>query len=292
MSHYVGRFAPSPTGPLHLGSLYTAVASYLDAKANNGKWLVRIEDIDPPREQPDSITAILSCLQAHALLWDGEVLYQKNRHEAYQTAINELQKQSLCYYCQCSRQHLQAYSDVYPGDCRHKQLKPTLPCAIRLIANPPADEFYDRILGWEKSPAITKGLYYDFIIYRKDQLFAYQLAVVVDDIFQGITHIVRGSDILDSTFKQAYLYRYFQQPSPQYLHLPVILNREGQKLSKQNQALAVNDQTPCENLLQVLELLHQVLPPPSMRQTPVSILDWATQHWDINKISKKMSISS
>jgi glutamyl-Q tRNA(Asp) synthetase len=292
MPHYVGRFAPSPTGPMHSGSLYTAVASYLDAKANQGKWLVRIEDIDPPREQADATRAILHSLQAHALVWDDEVLYQKQRHAAYQRIITELQQRGLCYYCECSRQQLQGFSDVYPGYCRHKNIKPATPCAIRLIANPPAEKFYDRLLGWQTPPAIADGLFNDFIIYRKDQLYAYQLAVVADDIFQGVTHVVRGSDILDSTFKQTYLYHYLHQAEPQYLHLPVIINSEGQKLSKQNQAPAVNDLTPAANLLQVLTLLGQTLPPEPDRQSPGNILAWATRHWDINKISKTLTISS
>lgn len=292
MLHYLGRFAPSPTGPMHLGSLYTAVASYLDARANQGKWLVRIEDLDPPREQAEATQAILRSLRAHALEWDDEILYQKDRHAAYQNTIIALDRLGYCYFCECSRQQLQEHPDNYPGYCRHKQLKPFKPCAIRLLANPPAEAFFDRLLGWQKPPQIAAGLYNDFVIYRKDQLYAYQLAVVVDDIFQGITHIVRGSDILDSTFKQNYLYSYLQQAKPQYLHLPVIINNDGQKLSKQNQAPAINDQIPCENLLRVLKLLGQTLPPIAARQTPENILAWATLNWDINNISKSLTISS
>ena len=290
MSHYIGRFAPSPSGPLHLGSLYTAVASYLDAKSNNGQWLLRIEDLDPPREQPGAIESIIHSLQAHSLQWDNNILYQSQRHLAYDDVIKQLLEQQLAFYCDCSRQKLAAWNDVYPGFCRNQFKKPDHPCAIRLKADPPALPFFDRLLGKQYPPTVEKGVFHDFVIYRKDGFYAYQLAVVVDDIAQQITHVVRGSDILDSTFKQEYLYRYLGCPIPQYLHLPVITDKNNQKLSKQNLAQPIDDTNASENLLSVLRLLGQPLPPAIKQTTPTEILSWATQHWNIDKISKSIAI--
>ena len=291
MTAYIGRFAPSPTGPLHLGSLYSAVASFLDAKKHNGQWLLRIEDLDPPREQAGATQSIIKSLIAHDLHWDGDIMYQSKRDTAYAESISLLQEANTCYYCQCSRQQLKPFGESYPGFCREKTLTSNDNCAIRLIANPPCQSFHDQLLGIQTAPHIQEGCFYDFIIKRKDNLYAYQLAVVVDDITQGITDIVRGSDILDSTFKQTYLYNYLKQTQPSYLHLPVINNSEGQKLSKQNQAQAIDDQKSCENLLQVLTLLHQQLPPEHLRYENSVILNWACTHWDISRIPIQLSIS-
>ena len=288
---YIGRFAPSPTGPLHLGSLFAAVASYLDAKANNGRWLLRIEDLDPPREQPGSAQSIIESLKAHGLDWDGAIIYQSQREQAYEEAIKQLQSAHLCYLCDCSRQQLRPYGDLYPGYCREKQLTAQHRCAIRLIANPPADSFNDRLQGWQSAPEVENGYFNDFIIKRKDGLYAYQLAVVIDDIHQGITDIVRGSDILDSTFKQIYLYNYMQQPPPGYLHLPVINNRQGQKLSKQNLAQPIKNSSAASNLVQTLKLLNQQLPPEHKQQNSREILQWATNHWDVTRIPRQLTIS-
>jgi glutamyl-Q tRNA(Asp) synthetase len=292
MTHYVGRFAPSPTGPLHLGSLYTAVASFLDAKAQQGKWLLRIEDLDPPREQATAREHIIQSLKAHGLHWDGEVIYQSLRHSDYDAVIQKLLNDQHAYYCECSRQQLQQYGDAYPGFCRNKLLTSNKPCAIRCIANLPTPEFVDRLLGRQVAEPLQENWVNDFVIFRKDGYYAYQLAVVVDDIAQQVSHIVRGSDILDSTFKQAYLYHYLSQPLPQYLHLPVLNAANGQKLSKQNLAPAINNAQPCANLLKVLTLLQQPTPPIEQTKTPEAILQWAIAHWNINTLSKTLAIST
>ncbi len=291
MTTYIGRFAPSPTGPLHLGSLYSAVASYLDAKAHNGQWLLRIEDLDPPREQAGSSQSIIQSLIAHDLHWDGDIMYQSQRSQAYTQTIDQLLKSGHCFYCRCSRQQLKSYGETYPGFCRTLSLTDNDNCSIRLVANPPEKPFHDRLLGNQPAPVIANGSYADFIIKRKDKLFAYQLAVVVDDIAQGITDIVRGSDILDSTFKQSYLYSYLNQPQPSYLHLPVINNPQGQKLSKQNRATPIDDNFSQSNLLNVLNLLQQKLPPANLQDKNSTILQWAIKHWDISRIPNQLSIS-
>lgn len=287
MSNYIGRFAPSPTGPLHMGSLYTAVASYLDARARQGQWLLRIEDLDPPREQPGATASIIRSLEAHGLLWDGDIMYQSQRHAAYDAALDWLLEHHLAFYCHCSRQSLAAWPDTYPGFCRNHRQKPDYPCAIRLKADLPARPFTDRLMGLQTPGEVDKNLFLDFVIFRKDGFHAYQLAVVIDDIAQGVTHIVRGSDILDSTFRQEYLYRYLGQPLPQYLHLPLVLGHDGQKLSKQNLAPAIDDRNACSNLLQVLQWLGQPLPPAAHQSTPGALLAWAAAHWDIVRIGKK-----
>ncbi len=296
---YIGRFAPSPTGPLHLGSLYTAVASYLDAKAHNGTWLLRIEDLDPPREQADASEMIIHSLKVHGLHWDKDILWQSQCHQAYQAAIETLMATNKSFYCECTRQQLKEYKNRYPGFCHNKHLTElntptnnTNRYAIRLKAPQPTPSFKDRLFGPQVYTDLKTEpeLFNDFIIKRKDGLFAYQLAVVIDDIDQNVNQIVRGNDILDSTFKQLYLYEYLQQKPPEYLHLPVITNNLGQKLSKQHHALAINDNNACENLLQVLSLLQQDPPPTDAQSCVEDILYWATKHWDIEKIPHCTSI--
>lgn len=291
MTTHIGRFAPTPSGPLHQGSLYTALASFLDAKAHQGQWLLRIEDIDPPREQAGATDAIIDCLHQHGLLWDGEILYQSQRTSAYHAALEQLINQGKAYYCQCSRQQLQAYHGEYSGHCRHLLLSKSADCAVRLLTTKELDtSFVDRLQGLQQCPTLPAGHCHDFVIFRRDQLFAYQLAVVVDDITQGVTDIVRGSDILDSSFRQAYLYHYFQAKKPRYLHLPVLNNQQAQKLSKQNKAQAVNPANAKENLLTALYQLNQVLPPAGERHTIADILQWAIRHWQINRLQAVMAI--
>lgn len=292
MALYTGRFAPTPSGPLHLGSLYTALASYLDAKSHHGRWLLRIEDLDPPREQPGATDAIIDCLYTHGLHWDGEILLQSRRTAAYQETLNRLQQQGQCFYCNCSRQQLQHCQGDYSGHCRNRHLPASNHSAVRLRTDTRLDTtFHDRLLGRQTATTPPSGCCHDFVIFRRDQLFAYQLAVVTDDIAQGVTDIVRGSDILDSTFKQAWLYHYLQQPQPRYLHLPVLNNRQGQKLSKQNLAKAIDVHNVRDNLLLALHLLNQPLPPAGECQNAHDILNWAIRHWQIQRIPAQMSIS-
>jgi glutamyl-Q tRNA(Asp) synthetase len=259
---YIGRFAPSPTGPLHFGSLVCALASYLDAKHHGGKWLLRIEDIDPPREQPGAAESIKRTLEAHGLYWDGEVRYQSQRSDAYWACLNELKKLDLIYPCNCTRARLASLNGPYDGHCRHHPPAAGEACALRLkVTDLPEAfrhidnkiEFRDRICGVQ-SEDIEK-ISGDFVIHRKDGLFAYQLAVVVDDIDQGITDVVRGDDLLDTTARQIFLYRILGKTPPSYAHIPVIRDEKGNKLSKQNHAPEVDDSEPQKNLKVALRAL-------------------------------------
>jgi glutamyl-Q tRNA(Asp) synthetase len=286
---YIGRFAPSPTGPLHFGSLLGAVASFLDARANHGSWLVRIEDIDPPREIAGASNAILQCLQAHGLLWDGEVCYQSRRDAAYRQALAQLLTANQAFYCSCSRIDLAASAGIYPGRCRNCRQPPLTPYAIRLQVDNSDISFVDSIQGpIAQTMAREVG---DFVLFRKEGLPAYQLAVVVDDAAQGITHIVRGSDLLDSTPRQIFLQQRLQLPTPRYAHIPVITNLSGQKLSKQTFARALDNSSAAQNLLAVLEFLRQPLPPMGHRDSPRQLLDWAITHWQPALIPRHLQCS-
>jgi glutamyl-Q tRNA(Asp) synthetase len=259
---YVGRFAPSPTGPLHFGSLVCALASYLDAKRHNGKWLLRIEDIDPPREQRGAADSIKRTLEAHGLFWDEEVRYQSQRSEAYWACLNELKKLGLLYKCNCTRARLSPLNGRYDGHCRHHPPTTDEPCALRLkVSDLPPEfrhirntiEFNDRIQGIQKEN--VDEVSGDFVIHRKDGFFAYQLAVVVDDVDQGITDIVRGNDLLDTTARQIFLYHILGKTPPRYAHIPVVVDDHGNKLSKQNHAPAVDAKQARSNISNALVFL-------------------------------------
>ncbi|HEY7885276.1 MAG TPA: tRNA glutamyl-Q(34) synthetase GluQRS [Cellvibrionaceae bacterium] len=284
-SAYVGRFAPSPSGPLHFGSLISALASFLDARAAAGRWLVRIDDIDPPREEPGAADSILNALQAHGLEWDGEIIYQSQRHPAYQAMLKRLQQQKLIYPCNCTRQRLMDRGGIYDGHCR---IHPpdTTPVALRLklydLPEPHAHlpdtlQFDDLIQGpQQQNLAREVG---DAIVRRKDELYAYQLAVVVDDAAQGITDIIRGSDLLPVTARQIRFFELLGVPVPRYGHVPVVLDQSGRKLSKQNHAPALDNAQAAQNLWQALVFLGQN-PPLSLNAESVSaILQWAMVHW-------------
>ena len=230
---YVGRFAPSPTGPLHFGSLVAALASYLDAKAHDGKWLVRIEDIDETRCDPAHATDILRTLQAFGMHWDGEVVTQSARKALFGVALQALRATGQVYACACTRKEIADSAlhglegPVYPGTCRHKDL-PEEGNALRIRTSSEKIFFTDLVQG-EIAQRIETEIG-DFVVNRRDGLFAYQLAVVVDDAEQGVTNVVRGADLLDSTAQQIYLQALLGYPTPQYLHVPVALNAAGQKL--------------------------------------------------------------
>lgn len=244
---YVGRFAPSPTGPLHFGSLIAALASYLDAKAHGGKWLVRIEDIDETRCDPSHTAMILRALQAFGLSWDGEVEVQTARKAIYGAALERLWVRGLCYACACSRREIAdsgiagLEGPVYPRTCRDKRLAEN-GNAIRVRTDGESITFTDLVQG-RIEQNIEKEIG-DFVVRRRDGLFAYQLAVVVDDAEQGVTHVVRGADLLDSTARQIYLQRLLDYPTPEYLHVPVAVNGLEQKLSKQTLAPALATSFP------------------------------------------------
>lgn len=288
MTSYRGRFAPSPTGPLHIGSLTSALASYLDAKANRGQWLVRMEDLDPPREVPGAAQSILDSLQAHGLLWDEEVLWQSQRHVAYQQAIDLLLQSGKAFYCHCSRSDLQASNGIHNRPCRREPPTNYQDCAIRISIEPRHIAFSDHIQS-RFSQYLPRDVG-DFVLRRKDRLFAYQLAVVIDDAYQGITHCVRGSDLLDSTPRQIYLQQALGLPSLQYSHIPVITNQQQQKLSKQSHAKALDSRLSCDNLMLALQFLQQPLPPPALRRHQHDLLQWSIKYWSPARIPRQTAI--
>jgi len=280
---YIGRFAPSPSGPLHFGSLTTAVASYLDARSNQGKWLVRIDNIDPLREPSGAADNILSTLESYGLHWDDSIIYQGEREHSYQTALEQLRTQNWLFHCQCTRAKI-AGQQVYPGHCR-EALLPSQNTATRIRIDNGIINFRDELQGdfsINKQTAIG-----DFILKRKDGLWAYQLATALDDAEDGITHVVRGIDLLESSFRQVWLQEILNKSSPIYSHLPIITTSDGQKLSKQNHAKPVEQ----FGILHSLRVALTILGLPELPDLPHSeLLVWATQHWNINRLKHQKSI--
>ena len=262
-ARYRGRFAPSPTGPLHFGSLVAALASYIDARAHAGEWRVRIEDVDEPRARPGAEALILATLDRYGFKWDGDVVRQTDRNDRYASALAALRDAGLAYECACTRREIEAApvgpggERIYPGTCRHGIPADRLQRrgrAVRMRVDDTIVAFIDRLQGPQRQDlARDVG---DFIIRRADGLFAYQLAVVVDDFDQGITHVVRGADLLASTPRQIALQRALGYPSPSYLHVPVALNADGEKLSKQTRALPL-PRDPLSPLAAAWRLLGQ-----------------------------------
>jgi glutamyl-Q tRNA(Asp) synthetase len=286
-TRYIGRFAPSPSGPLHFGSLVTALGSYLQAKSCHGKWLVRIEDIDPPREVKGASSLILKTLETFHLYWDDNVLYQSACHERYQAVLQSLLSHQQAYYCDCTRQRIQKLPNGhYDGYCRHRHLKINQSqLAIRLKQNHPISEFTDKIRGLQTVE--TASAQEDFIIHRKDGLFAYNLVVVLDDHKQGITEIVRGADLLPVTAKQMSLYKLFGFSLPNYCHLPLALDNNGNKLSKQNHAKPIELNNSKSLTAHALQFLGQCLPKDWQDASQQQLLQWAIQHWQIAKVPKQ-----
>lgn len=285
----MGRFAPSPTGPLHMGSLICAVASYLDAKAQQGQWLLRIEDLDPPREIDGASESFLRDLKQHGLHWDGDVMWQSRCTPQYEQALQRLRDKAKVYACDCSRQSLREFGSVYPGVCSERGLPDSRGCALRIAVDERQLSFDDLIQGRQEQRLDQEVG--DFIIRRKDRLFAYQLAVAVDDAAQGITHVLRGSDLLESTSRQLYLQQLLGYPRPIYAHIPVLLNAQGSKYSKQAFAAPVGSGDSCENLLAALRFLGQPLPPTTLRQQVGRILDWAREHWQMQRVPAGLAVS-
>lgn len=284
-SRYRGRFAPTPSGPLHFGSLVAALGSYLDARAAGGTWLVRIEDIDPPRCPPGNDSIILRQLEAFGLHWDGSVQWQRHRGAHYQQALDQLIEKKLAYPCSCSRKQWQAFS-IYPGWCRNGLRDATKPIAWRLrsdLAQRPI-AWQDRLFGFQQFDPACLG---DVVLKRKDQLWAYQLAVVVDDAQQHITDVVRGVDLLDNTPWQCQIQSALGLPSPRYLHLPVIVTNDGQKLSKQNLAPALpkDSRSIRRQLFYALRMLDQSPPDTLIEEPPTTQLRWAITHWSLDRLS-------
>lgn len=280
---YTGRFAPSPTGPLHIGSLVAAVGSYLQAKSKNGKWLVRMEDLDPPREESGASDRILRSLEAHGLYWDDEIIYQSQRHEAYEAAIEQLMENNQAYHCNCSRKELQEtakqgkYGLIYPGTCRNVLTQKYQQYAIRVRTHDNRIGFVDQRMGdYQQRLESETG---DFIIKRADGLFAYQIAVVVDDAWQNITEIIRGEDLLDNTPRQIHLQQLLNYSTPDYCHLPVVKNELGQKLSKQTNAPTLDDRQATKNLGVALKYLWLRMPDELQHASPEEILVQAVKDW-------------
>ncbi len=323
---YIGRFAPSPSGPLHFGSLITALASYLDAKHYSGKWLVRMEDLDPPREEKGAQERILESLVAHGLHWDEQVIYQSQRLNHYLTILKALD--FTTYRCKCARQRLLELRGVYDSHCYHHRVDDNsdITTSTRLYINPQLSntlsisEHYTDLFQGEQQQSLQKEVG-DFILRRKDGLIAYQLAVVIDDIEQGITHIIRGSDLLTSTPRQRYLMLLLLEYGitgndttahirtktnntkikqtdnttssihlPFYGHIPVATNAIGQKLSKQHKATAIDNTKAFDNLCSALLFLNQPLTADIRSTKDIgALLRWATERWDRKSIPNRMS---
>jgi len=287
-SPYRGRFAPSPSGFLHFGSLITALASFLDARKNQGAWLVRIEDIDPPREKKGASKVILNTLEAFGLHWDEDVLYQSKRSPDYQSVIANLFEKKQSYFCQCTRAQIKAMGGIYQGHCR--DLNHTKEnSAIKVKNTIGVAEFEDIIQGHMVGDRLIVNE--DFTIFRKDGLFAYQLAVVVDDIYQNINHVIRGCDLIEPTFKQLSFYQLLNAQSPIFGHIPLAVTELGFKLSKQNKAPAINIKEPRPLLIAALEFLGQHPPNDLCCSTTEEIIRWAISHWHINRVPNKREIN-
>jgi len=274
-----GRFAPSPTGPLHIGSLYTALASFLDARAAGLPWRLRFDDLDAPRNQPGAESRILRSLEAHGLHWDGPVERQSERLDLYQAALETLRREAKLFHCTCSRKALAA-APIYPGHCRG-QIAPIPNAAIRVRVVDAALAFTDLVQGRQQTRlGLTVG---DFIIKRRDGPFAYQLATAVDDGNPGIVRVLRGRDLLANTPRQMHIMALLGLPAPAYAHIPVLLNPAGQKWSKQTGAPAVNNQKPLANIRACATLLG--LQPPELDLE--TLIEWAKAHWSLDRVGKR-----
>ncbi|PKO46217.1 MAG: tRNA glutamyl-Q(34) synthetase GluQRS [Betaproteobacteria bacterium HGW-Betaproteobacteria-22] len=288
---YIGRFAPSPTGPLHFGSLVAAVASFCEAKAHRGHWLVRMEDLDKPREIKGAADTILHQLEAFGFEWQGKVIYQSLRHDAYAEVLQQLKNKKLVYPCTCTRKEIADNSHqlgvdgvIYPQTCLKHPLKPHVTAAWRIKTNQAEISFNDAIQGNIRQ--MLSQQIGDFILKRADGLFAYQLAVVVDDAAQGITHIVRGADLLDSTPRQIYLQQMLSYNTQQYAHIPVANDVAGQKLSKQTLAEPIDTNDASVTLWKALHFLGQQPPDEIKNVILAEVWHWALTHWNLAYIPK------
>lgn len=276
---YHGRFAPTPSGPLHFGSVVTALGSYLQARSHGGYWSLRFEDLDAARIQNGAADSILRDLERLGLAWDGEPGYQSRHHAHYEAALEHLSHQGLIFACGCSRREVRG---IYPGSCRDGLPAGRKPRSLRLRIPGETVTFKDRLQG--RQVIDLQNEVGDFIVRRADNITAYHLAVVVDDAEAGITEVVRGADLLDATAPQIVLQRLLNKTTPDYLHLPLALDPSGRKISKQDHAPPISGQPPADVLLEALHFLGQN-PDPELRQAPViEILDWAQIHWRLRQI--------
>lgn len=285
---YIGRFAPTPSGHLHFGSLLAALASYLDARHYQGRWLLRMEDLDLPRNKPGAAAHIRNTLNAFGLIPDGEVWVQSERQTVYSEQIKTLVDQGQAYYCDCSRRDLTLYQGLYPGTCRERHLPAAKHHAVRVLTTSHPLAFTDRLQGpFQQQLENDLG---DFIIRRRDGIVAYQLAVVMDDIAQGVTDIVRGADLLDSTPRQLRLYELLGAAPPRYLHIPVVVREQGEKLSKRLGSAGLDMSRTEATLYTALAALHQH-PPATLRSASVTEqLVWASLNWDPSRLPASLEI--
>jgi glutamyl-Q tRNA(Asp) synthetase len=290
---YTGRFAPSPTGPLHFGSLVAAVASYLEARSRGGAWLVRMEDLDAPRVVRGAADDILRVLDACGMQWNGAIVRQSTRADAYHAELNRLRACGLVYPCACSRREVadSAVSGiegpVYPGTCRNG-LAPERTARAWRIDTRDAEAGFDDVIQGHVAQNIETDIG-DFVLLRADHVYAYQLAVVVDDAEQGITDVVRGADLLDSTPRQIYLQRLLNFATPRYCHVPVVVNATGEKLSKQTRAAPIDPAQPLTALLSALRFLGQHPPNELARASVREFWDWAVSNWRIERVPRTRS---
>jgi glutamyl-Q tRNA(Asp) synthetase len=283
----VGRFAPTPSGDLHLGSLYTAVASYLDARRHKGSWLLRIEDVDRPREVTGSADGILRTLRAFGFEWDGGIARQRDRSAIYAGALARLRERSLTFECSCSRLQLEDESR-YPGTCRARPSVSGVPTATRLRVEPGRVLFSDRIQGtFRQDVAAAVG---DIILKRRDHVFAYLLAVVVDDAEQGVTHVVRGADLLDNTPRQIYLQQLLGLPQPAYAHVPVLTEPDDAKLAKSRRSVRLDQGEVLPQLLAVFSMLGLRVPSALRAATVADAWEWAIAHFTIEQVPKCLNV--
>ena len=294
-SHYRGRFAPSPTGPLHFGSLVAALGSFLDARHHNGEWLVRMEDLDRPRQVAGAADDILKTLASFGLHWDGPVVYQSTRHALYDAALERLTDLGLVYGCACTRSEIadsspEGQQHIYPGTCRNGLPAGRPARALRVRVNDHLACINDRLQG-ETRQQLGREVG-DFILRRADGLHAYQLAVVVDDAEQGITDIVRGADLLISTPRQRYLQQLLALPEPRYLHLPIAVTSQQEKLGKQTNAPAVISDNGNQALIAALTFLRQPLPGQVAHASQEELLQWAAKNWDVTALPRQRELEA
>ncbi|PVV07333.1 MAG: tRNA glutamyl-Q(34) synthetase GluQRS [gamma proteobacterium symbiont of Ctena orbiculata] len=291
--HYRGRFAPTPSGELHFGSLVAAMGSYLDARSHRGEWCLRMEDLDRTREVKGAAKSILLTLEKFGFQWDGEIVYQSQRNAAYTDAVDRLLAARLAYPCGCSRKQIEKRADsgaegaIYPGTCRGGIANGRTERSIRVLTTGQTITIEDSLQGLI-SQRLNREIG-DFVIRRADGYHAYQLAVVIDDAWQGITDVIRGVDLLSSTPRQHYLQRLLKLPHPEYAHLPLAVDDRGRKLSKQYKDAPVDPARPIESLLHALNFLNQPLPP----QCPDSLeafWEWAVTNWSLAKVPGHLQI--
>lgn len=285
-SSWIGRFAPTPSGPLHFGSLVAALGSYLIARQKKGEWHLRIEDLDPPREVKGATSDIIKTLEALGFEWDGDIVYQSQNTQSYEQVLTLLSEKKLTYFCDCSRKIISERNQgVYDNFCRNKTLQHNKILAVRIKFNSFFSQFNDKILGACEFKTLQDTQ--DFIIKRRDGLFAYQLAVVVDDINLGVNHVVRGADILDSTPRQNFLYHFLNKETPEYFHLPLVVDAKGNKLSKSYLSPAINVQKATYFLVNAYAHLGQNYHSGWFDATPKEFLKLAIKNFQWELIGKK-----